>query len=347
MATPSRGSTATAADVARLAGVSPGVVSRLLNGDETLRAREETKQRVRQAAAELDYTPNFAARALRKAKVGVIGLAVHDASNPIYSQIIAGAQAEATRAGYALMLADVDALATDRSLFQRVVASGAIDGLLLQRAGTASDAPVAKIAAERVPTVLLNDRSRGTIGSVAVDDYGAARLAVSHLIELGHRDIGLLHVDGPANRTSPRRKGWADSLAAAGLPAPDTRVVAGGHTPEAGYRGMSTLLAPPHRPTAVFIANSFSAVGALAAANDAGVDVPSDLSVIGLHDMALAEFLRPTLTAVRLPLFELGVRAVTLMLEQLDDGPARHERIADPAPALVVRASTAPPRPGR
>ncbi|GLY71566.1 LacI family DNA-binding transcriptional regulator [Amycolatopsis taiwanensis] len=344
MAVPSRGSsTATAADVARLAGVSPGVVSRLLNGDETLRVRDETKERVRRAAMQLDYTPNFAARALRKAKAGVIGLAVHDASNPIYSQIIAGAQAEATRAGYALMLADVDALATDHALFQRVVASGAIDGLLLQRAGTPADALVAKIAAERVPTVLLNDRSRGPIGSVAVDDYAAARLGVSHLIDLGHRDIGLLQVDGPRSRTSQRRKGWADALAAAALPAPAARVVGGGHTPEAGYRGMTALLTSSDRPTAVFVANSLSAVGALSAANDLGVGIPADLSVVGLHDLPLADFLHPKLSVVRLPLFEMGVRAVALMLEQLDDKPARHESIDDPGPVLVVRASSAAP----
>ncbi|WP_371538199.1 LacI family transcriptional regulator [Streptomyces sp. NBC_01023] len=337
---------ATLVDVAKRAGVSVGVVSRLLNGDETLRVRDETKRRVREAAAELEYTPNYAARALRKAKVGVIGLAVHDASNPVYSEIIAGAQAEATKAGYALMLSDVDALATDDVMFKRVVSSGAIDGLLLQRAGTASDALVSKIASGQVPTVLLNDRTRGAIGSVAVDDYTAAHMAVSHLIGLGHRRIGLLQVDGPQSRALRRRKGWADALTAAGLDAPRAGVFPGGHTAEQGYRGMTDLLSARKPPTAVFAANVLSAVGALSAANDLGVSVPDDVSLVGLHDVFVANFLQPRLTVVRLPLFELGARAVTLLLKQLQNEPAQHESIEDPAPVMVIRASTAPPAAG-
>ncbi|GAA2069526.1 LacI family DNA-binding transcriptional regulator [Streptomyces albiaxialis] len=333
----------TLADVAKRAGVSVGVVSRLLNGDETLRAREETKQRVRAAAAELEYTPNYAARALRKARVGVIGLAVHDASNPVYSEIIAGAQAEAAKGGYALMLADVDALATDDEMFKRIVSGGAIDGLLLQRAGTAADSLVSKIASAEVPTVLLNDRTRGAVGSVAVDDYAAAHLAVSHLIELGHRDIGLLQVDGPRSRADRRRKGWAEALEAAGLEAPKSRVFPGGHTAEQGCRGMRELLAAPTRPTAVFAANVLSAVGALSAAHDAGVRVPDGISLVGLHDVFVANFLQPRLTVVKLPLFELGARAVTLLLSQREGEPARHESVEDPAPVMVVRESSAAP----
>jgi DNA-binding LacI/PurR family transcriptional regulator len=335
---------ATVSDVAKLANVSVGVVSRLLNGDETLRVREETKGRVLAAAKELNYTPNYAARALRKAKVGVIGLAVHDASTPVYSEIIAGAQAEARAAGYALMLSDVDALATDDEVFKRVISSGAIDGLLLQRAGTSSDALVSRIAAGSVPTVLLNDRTRGSVGSVAIDDYAAARLGVAHLIELGHTEIALLHVDGPANRSDRRRRGWEDALEAVGLPAPVSMVVPGGHNPADGYRGMQRILAMPERPTAVFAANVLAAVGALSAANDAGVSVPGEISVAGLHDVALAEYLSPRLTVVKLPLYELGARAIRLVLEQSAGQAAKHETITEPAPMMVVRASTAAPR---
>lgn len=335
---------ATVSDVARLAQVSVGVVSRLLNADPTLRVREETKARVHAAVRELNYTPNNAARALRKARSGVIGLAVHDASNPVYSEIIAGAQSEARRAGYAIMLSDVDALATDDQSFQRIVSSGAIDGLLLQRAGTSSDALIARIAAGTIPTVLLNDRTRGSVGSVAIDDYAAARLAVSHLVELGHTRIALLQVDGPQNRTDRRRRGWAEALAEAGVPASEDLIYPGGHTPDGGYRGMERILAAAERPTAVFCANVLSAVGALSAARDAGVDVPGEVSVVGLHDVFLADYLSPRLTVVKLPLFEMGARAVGMVLEQAADRRALHETITDPAPVMVSRASTAPPR---
>lgn len=333
----------TMSDVAKLAQVSPGIVSRLLNEDETLRIRDETRERVLAAAKELDYTPNFAARALRMSKVGVIGLAVHDASNPVYSEIIEGAQAEATRAGYALMLADVDALATDDRLFKRFMSSGAVDGLLLQRAGTASDSFVTRVASERVPTVLLNDRTTGRIGSVAADDYAAAFLATRHLIGLGHREIGILQVDGVRNRSDRRTRGWRDALKQAGLEARKSQVTMGGHTADQGWQGMHEMLAQPERPTAVFAANVLAAVGAVRACQDARLEVPGGMSIIGLHDVFLAEYLTPRLTVVRLPLFELGAQAVRLLLEQRESGEARHLTLTDPAPVLVVRGSTSPP----
>src|SRR5215217_4467543 len=180
---------ATVSDVARLANVSTAVVSRVLNGDPTLRIRDTTRESVHNAALELDYTPSHAARALRRSKAGVIGLAVQVASNPVYSEIMAGAQSEAMRIGYGLLLADVDAIATDEQAFRRIVLSGAIDGLLLQRGGPNTDSLVSKTAAARVPIMLLNDIVGGSIGSIAVDDYAAARLAVLHLTGLGHTRI--------------------------------------------------------------------------------------------------------------------------------------------------------------
>lgn len=329
----------TVADVARLAQVSPGVVSRLLNGDESLRVRSETKDRVLAAARELDYAPNYAARALRKARSGLIAIGVHDASNPIYSAITEGAEAAATEAGYALMLADVDALAHDDAAFRRIVAGGAIDGLLLQRAGTRSDALIAKIASGSVPTVLLNDHTRGSIGSVAVDDYSAAKLATHHLLELGHRAIALLQVDGPKSRTDRRRRGWEDALQQAGIH-PDPALIAnGGHTPEGGEAGMRALLAM-RGFTGVFVANSLSAVGAMTSVRQAGLTVPDDISVVALHDFALAPHLSPALTTVRLPLREMGARAVGMLRERLDDGVTSHEIISTPSPQLIVREST-------
>lgn len=332
---------ATVADVARLAQVSAGVVSRLLNEDPTLRIRDDTRERVLRAADELNYTPNHAARALRSARVGVIGLAVHDVSNPVYSAIIEGAQAAALEAGYALMLADVDALVADDRVFKRLIVSGAIDGLLAQRAGTTSDALLTKLASRSMPTVLLNDRTSGGISSIAVDDHAAAKLATEHLVALGHRRIGRLQVDGPRSRVDNRDSGWRSALEAAGIEADDRLIFSGGHTAQTGYRGMKQLLGAKDRPTAVFVDNVLAAIGALRAAQEEGVDVPSELSVVAMHDVALADFLVPRLTVVRVGLFEMGARAVRMLLEQLADGKARHEVLSDPAPGLIQRDSVA------
>jgi LacI family transcriptional regulator len=328
-------------EVARAAGVTPAVVSRLLNGDPGLRVRPETRERVLTAVRDLEYTPNYAARALRRARVGTLGLAVPGVSNPVYSAIIDGAQSAVSERGYVLLLADVPELARDNQTFARVMRSGAIDGLILLRAGSSVDRVVAKVAAERVPTVLVNDRSR-TLGSVGVDDRAGARLATEHLLELGHRDVALLRLDGRFARARDRVKGWQDALTAAGLEPDGDRVFDGGHTAPAGHAGMRRLLAGRRRPTAIFAASVLSAVGAITAAREAGLRVPEDISVVGYHDVFFAEHMTPALTVVRLALHAMGRTAVHALLDQLDGAPARHVVVTDPAPELIVRASTAP-----
>lgn len=328
-------------DVARLAGVTPAVVSRVLNGDPKLQIRAETRDRVLAAARELDYTPSHAARALRHSRSGALGLAVHDVANPLYGEIIVGAQKAAANAGHVLLLADIDGLARRDETFHQAVHGGAIDGLLLQRAGTPSDRKIITTASARIPTVLLNDRST-TLASVALDDLAGTRLATQHLIDLGHTRIAHLKVGG-TQRSGSRVRGWREALAKAGAPARPEWLVGGGHTVESGLTGMRELLAQPSLPTAVVCGNVLAAIGALTAAREAGLDVPRDLSVIAFHDVLYAAHLVPSLTTVAMPLRELGAAAVALLLERLAGGEPRQVVVRDPAPVLIPRASTAPP----
>jgi DNA-binding LacI/PurR family transcriptional regulator len=331
-------------DVARQAGVVPSVVSRVLNGDPTLRIRPETRARVHAAAEELKYAPNHAARALRSTRVGALGLVVHDMHNPVYAEIIAGAEAETREQGCVLMVADVDGLASDDDTFRRVIHGGAIDGLMLQRNGEVSDSVVTRVAGAHIPVVILNERVRPPLAGVAVDDRAAAALATRHLIALGHTRVAHLEVGGGGSRSRDRRAGWRDAMRAAGLdPSPDL-ARHGGVRPDTGYRGMTELLATRPRPTAVFSGTLLAAIGALTAARDAGVGVPADLSVVGFHDAWFAEHVFPPLTVVRLPLREMGRQAVRLLGERIDGGPPRRILITDPVPELVPRGSTAPPR---
>jgi LacI family transcriptional regulator len=328
--------------VAERAGVTPAVVSRVLNADPTLQVRAETRERVLAAARELDYTPSHAARALRHQRTGALGLAVHDVANPLYGEIILGAQRAAAKTGHVLLLADIDGLARGDETFRRTVHGGAIDGLLLQRAGTASDRKVITTASTRIPTVLLNDRS-ATHASVALDDAAGTRTATQHLLDLGHTRIGHLRVGG-TQRSGQRVRGWREALARAGAE-PDPRwLVDGGHTVESGLAGMRRLLAGADLPTAVVVGNVLAAIGALTAAREAGLRVPEDLSVVSFHDVLYAAHLMPPLTAVALPLRELGAAAVALLLERLEGAPPRQVVVRDPAPTLVRRGSTAPPR---
>ncbi|GAB3434584.1 LacI family DNA-binding transcriptional regulator [Actinophytocola sediminis] len=329
-------------DVARQAGVTPAVVSRVLNDDPKLQVREETRDRVLTAARELDYTPSHAARALRHNRAGALGLAVHDVANPLYGEIILGAQRAAADAGHVLLLADIDGLARGDETVHRAVHGGAIDGLLLQRAGTVSDRRVIATATTRIPTVLLNDRS-STLASVALDDAGGTRLATEHLLALGHTRVAHLKIGG-TQRSGQRVRGWRDTLTRAGLPADPTWVVAGGHTVDSGRAGMAELLATvAPLPTAVVVGNVLAAIGALTAAREAGLRVPADLSVVAFHDVTYAAHLVPALTAVAMPMRELGAAAVTLLLERLGGAAPRHVVVREPEPTLVPRGSTAPP----
>lgn len=331
-------------DVAKRAGVAPSVVSRLLNGDRTLRIRPETRARVLAAAEELEYAPNHAARALRRAKVGALGMAVHDIHNPVYSEIIAGAEAEARRQDSILMLADVDSLASEDDTFRRVVHGGAIDGLMLQRDGHASDRVLTRVAGAHVPVVIVNERVRAPLSGVAVEDRRAAALATRHLIALGHTEVAHLGVGGRNSRARDRAAGWRDAMTGAGLDPRADLLGHGGVRPDSGYHGLMELLAGSRRPTAVFAGSLLAAVGALTAAHDAALAVPGDLSILGFHDAWFAEHVYPPLTVVRLPLREMGRQAVRLLSERAAGAPPRQLLVSDPKPELVPRTSTAPPK---
>jgi LacI family transcriptional regulator len=337
---------ATIKDVAARANVAPSIVSRLLNADPTVRVRPETRLRVEEAARALNYSPNRAARALRGARVGALGVALRHLTSPVYAQIFSGAEAEARRSDLLMVAVEVDALAADPAMFQRFVRGGAIDGLILQRDGLpADDVVMENLLTTQLPFVIVNERVAPPLSGVALDDVRASRLATGHLLALGHREIGHLAIGGSTHRSQDRQDGWEQALTQAGLSAPADLVAVGGSRPETGYAGMMDLLARRTKPTGVVVGTLLSAIGALAALRDAGLRVPDDLSLIAHHDSWTAQYSSPTLTTVRLPLAELGQRAVRLLLERLDGAPSRQELLTAPEPVIVPRGSTSPPRP--
>ncbi|GAA3520136.1 LacI family DNA-binding transcriptional regulator [Actinocatenispora rupis] len=327
--------------VAERAGVSVSLVSRILSGDDAVRARPETRERVRAAARELGYQPHGAARALRLARAGALGLVVHDMSNPIHAEIIRGAQAAATDRGQVLLLSDATQLAGNDDAFAQLLGPGRIDGLMWQGSGEEYDDELAARAAGRLPTLLVNSRSRAGVPALRLDDERAARLAVRHLVELGHRDVAYLGGRPGADLTERRRAGYAAELAAHDLAERPQWTVELEWDAPAGYAGMTRLLAAEPRPTAVFVANVVVAVGALAAAREAGVRVPADLSVVAVHDAWFVAHGAPPLTTVRLPLHRLGDMAVSMLLDGDQARAADGLVIDDPAPELLVRGSTA------
>ncbi len=333
---------ATNSEIAKAAGVSPAVVSRIVNRDETLRVSEETRARVLKVIEERDYAPNAAARSLKSARAGVVALVVHDLTNPVYAEIIAGAQKAAARHGKALLLGEAADLGDGQSQMEDLIGGGGVDGLILQGAGTEMDRALARAARRAMPTVLLQSGDAKTATLVRMDDEEAGRIATRHLLELGHRDIGFLDVSGGLAFSQGRASGWREAMTAAGIEPATDWIGHGGNSFADGAKGIARLLEAAPQLTAVVVGNVVAAVGATAALHDRGCRLPEDFSVIAIHDTDLAAYLRPALSVVRMPLRLLGEEAARLACHE-DATTGEVITLAQP-PELIVRASTAPPK---
>jgi LacI family transcriptional regulator len=337
-----RRSGATVVDVAREAGVSVAVVSRVLNRDPALRVRDATRTRVHAVAEQLSYTPNTSARSLRLASSGAICFVVNDLANPIHAAAIEGAQASAERSGRVMLLTDADELSAHPARLQGMLDSRRVDGLVMHLPGIRDDRSLRRIAQARVPTVVMNSRVRGPAGSVILDDEAASRLATEHLLELGHREIGVITALAASDRSQRRRQGVERALGARGLSLAPEWVIEAGFSVGPGEVAGARLVALKRRPTAVVVLNVMAAIGVLAACRRAGVAVPDELSVIGLIDTWVCDHSSPPLTVVQMPIRELGAQAVSLLLEMIAGGPRASLIVREPAPRLVLRSSTAP-----
>lgn len=338
---------ATLTDVARRAGVVPSIVSRLLNDDPTLKVRPDTRERIMRAVKELAYSPNHAARTLRTNRTGVLALIIPDITNPIYSGIVHGAEAGAREADYLVLLGDADEFAEREALYRGLIGEARVDGVLLQRSTAMGDATLRGLAMSSLPTVLVNSRLLPPASSVIFDDQRAATLAVEHLAGLGHTKIGFL--GGPRTSDVGRRRadGYVSAMVNCGLPVPPSWTVSAEYDDVAARTAVTGLLRRARRPSALVAANITAAIGVLAAAKDVGLSVPSDLSVVAIHDSWFASHTAPPLTTVRMPTFELGRTAIKLLLRRIAGEPPAQLVVSEPIPELIIRSSTAGVRVGR
>jgi DNA-binding LacI/PurR family transcriptional regulator len=222
--------------------------------------------------------------------------------------------------------------------FERLVHQHRVDGLLVA-SGRVDDDVIRSLATEDRPLVIVNRRVPGVDGSVVVDDEAGARVATRHLLELGHTRLG--HVAGPDGNDNTTRRG-AGFRAEAEAGGAEIRIVHGdGWDPDSGYRAAHRLL-EEWTPSAIMATNIVVAAGVVGAAQERGLRVPEDLSVVSLHDFAVAPFLRPALSTVVLPLEELGRVAMDVLLERMAGGPPR-EVMVEANPRLLLRGSTMAP----
>jgi LacI family transcriptional regulator len=330
----------TIADVAREAGVDRAVVSKVLSDDPSLRVRDETRQRVKEAAAALAYRPNFHARGLARARAGAIGLLV-PSGNPLIVDIIAGAESVAEERGLLLWTASHEGELTERYL--RLLRSGAVDGALVAGLRAGYDAKEL-FHDPRVPTLLVNRRSVGAERWIILDDEWAARMATEHLIRYGHTRIGWAGGPAGVDTAERRQDGFRDAMAAADLWLDPTWLVSADYTPEGGAHAVREFLKSDEPPTAIVAADANEGLGVWYELNQRGFSVPGDVSLIALHKLPAEDYRTPAMTCVEMPLFELGRRAVELLLDNPWDVPI--QETLQQAIHVSPGATVAAPPPG-
>jgi DNA-binding LacI/PurR family transcriptional regulator len=330
---------ATIRDVAQRAGVGVGTVSRVLNDNPSV--SDATRRKVLSAIEALDYTPSPIARRLSLGKTLTIAVVVPFFTRPSFVERLRGVEYALADSEYDLILFNVETTAKRDAYFRSIPRRERVDGLLIVTLAP-NDADVDRFLRANVPTVLV-DAHHPWLSQVVIDDVAGGRMATQHLIELGHHKIGFVgdEFDNPFHFVSSRDRyeGYRQALEEAGIPFRPEYHRQGEHGRKQA-RGMAhELLALPGPPTAIFAASDIQAIGVLEAAQDAGLQVPGELSVVGYDDIEIAEYLN--LTTIRQPHFALGVEGVKLLLESIATLPLTTHQILLPI-ELVVRHTSAP-----
>jgi LacI family transcriptional regulator len=342
-----RTASATLRDVARLAAVHPGTVSRALNPETRRLVNAETARRVIEAAEALGYRPNPIARGLKTNRSYTVGVLVPDLTNPLFPPIVRGIQDRLEQAGYTPLIANTDNdRERERNDFEAMRARQ-VDGVITATAQL-DHGVLDEMAAAGLPMVLVNRRlDDGGLPSATADDRAGARLAVLHLAGLGHRRIA--HLGGPQELSTGRHRheGFVAGMEEAGLEV-EPALVRFGRTftePE-GERMCRELLESGAEVTGIVAGNDLMALGCYDVLRELAIPCPDDISVVGFNDMPFSERFNPPLTTIGIPHYEIGAAAAALLLERLQQPDAAPRQLVLPA-RLVERESTAPPRPVR
>jgi LacI family transcriptional regulator len=327
-------------DVAKEAGVSYSTVSRVVNNKSYV--NQDTRERVLQAMLRLGYQVNLHARSLAGGQSNVIGLLVVDLTTQYMGEIISGIDDVLAANQYELMLYTTHRRKAKESAYVHMMARGLADGLLISLPRE-PEAYLKSLRQKGFPYVIIDHRSEEPSDCfVSADNYQGGYDATKHLIELGHRRIGIVTGWMDMVSAQDRLAGHQAALADAGIPFAQELLFEGDFSQPGGFNGGTHLLALAERPTAVFASNDISAMGVIEAARAQGLQVPRDISVVGFDDIPTAALLSPKLTTMRQPLQEMGRSATQMLLDLLKNPENRPESIISPT-ELIVRETTAPP----
>jgi len=328
---------ATINDVAREAGVSITTVSHVLNGTRSV--AEPTKQRVLAAIERLHYEVNSLAQSLKSDRSQTIGLLVTDISNPFFTSLVRGVEDIANAAGYGVMLCNTDENPDKELTYLRMLRRKRVDAILMAPTGIPQPL-VDQLIGQGVPLVCFDRPSPGALcDTVLVDNVGGAQQAVSHLLRLGHQRVGVITGLSGVGTTNERLDGYMRAMAEHAIPVDEDLVRLGNSRLDGGFREMLSLLDLPTPPTAVFTTNNLMTLGALGALQARQVGVPDEMAIVGFDDFEWAAVLRPRITTVAQPTYEIGKTAARMLIDRIEGrGGSDPRRVVLPT-RLIVRES--------
>jgi LacI family transcriptional regulator len=330
---------ATIYDVARRADVSPATVSRVVNGRASVDAA--LAERVRRAMADLDYRPNAVARNLRRSRTSFWSMIIANIDNPFFTALFRGVEDVARPAGYSMLLGNTDEDPGREEQYVDGALAEQIAGMVI--CPTASSSHLRRLVDAGVPVVVV-DRLMPEVGAdtVLVDNDQGAAAATRHLVGSGYRRIGC--ITGPPGlfTADQRLAGYRRGLAEAGRPYDETLVRRTDFRREGGHQAMGSLLDADPRPDAVFVANNLMTIGAVECVFGRGIPVPRELGIVGFDDMPWTNLVRPALSTVTQPTYDLGRAAAELLRLRLAE-PDRPATTLTLPTRLQVRESSIPP----
>jgi LacI family transcriptional regulator len=323
-------------ELAKVAGVSAATVSRALNASGHP-VNDETRQRILALASELGYRPNMVARGLKMDRTYAIGIIVDNIVSPFSPTIIRGIQDELKSHNYfsVIMNTDWDPEVETEAIHQLI--SRSIDGIIFVESWLRGANPTLDLANK--PYIFVHRLFNSTFSnSVLVDEQYGARLAVEHLVNLAHRRIAF--INGPQGwaASADRLTGYKDALAQKGIAYDPDLVEEGNWEVQSGYPAARKFLALAQRPTAIFAANDLMALGAIYAIQEAGLRVPEDIALVGYDDREIASLVRPTISTVTLPCYEMGQASAQLLLRRLENQGEMDEPVRIKG-KLIIRES--------
>ena len=304
-------------DVARKAGVSPTTVSRVLNNDTRKHMREETKQRVLRVIKQLDYTPNKYARFMKKRKSGVIGVLIPDISDQFFSLMVRGIENIAYQNDYSVVICDAENSLEKEKKYIRVLQKEIVEGVILTSSSIENE-KVKKLIKERIPVILADRKLKnGDLPYVGSDGVKDSHTLTKCLIDLGYTEIGFLKGPSEVATATERFEGYVRAMEQNRLIINENYLKQGDYTFQSGYLAGKEFVNFTRLPQAIIAANDLMAIGITRALEEKGLRIPQDIGVAGFGNIPLSSLVKPKLTTIEIPAYDIGREATLILLSHI------------------------------